>query len=325
MSAPHVNGLKVRQVTSRNTPSVINAAFNVRNLHDGRASHVFTGVTPFGDSDSGLNALVVVDGALHPHRMRMDNASLASQAVGPPVNPVEMSYAGRTWPRLGKRMLRRVALAMQHVAADDSVLGEFANPEGLGLRPDLTYEVLVRAAFRPEFWEATAVVDDSGRVLDGVTTPRSSDEYTQMEFNFAIFWALSLQAYQSSLVSDESPFDRFAEGRGSLSSLEQAGLNEFQGDARCTECHGGPEFSAAAFTSVRAAGADPSRVDTLGFFRLGISPVADDVGAGGRDAFGLPFFPAAAHESTRGVFKSPGLRNVELTGPYFHNGGASTL
>lgn len=324
-SAPQVNGLKVRQVTGRNSPSVINAAFNVRNFHDGRASHVFTGVTPFGDSDTALNALVVEDGAPRPHRVRMDNASLASQAVGPPLNPVEMSYAGRTWPKLGRRMLGRVALAAQQVAADDGVLGEFANTDGLGLRPDITYAVLVRAAFRPEFWAATAVVDGAGRILEGVAAPRSSDEFTQMEFNFALFWALALQAYQSTLISDDSPFDRFAEGRGSLSSLESAGLNEFQGDARCTECHGGPEFSAAAFTSVLAAGADAGRVDTFGFFRLGISPVADDIGAGGRDGFGLPLFPAAPQASARGTFKAPGLRNVEFTGPFFHNGGMSTL
>src|SRR5262249_20392413 len=38
-----LNGLKVRQVTQRNTPTVINSVFNVRNFWDGRASSVFTG------------------------------------------------------------------------------------------------------------------------------------------------------------------------------------------------------------------------------------------------------------------------------------------
>ena len=46
-----IASLNVRHVTPRNTPSVINAVFNVRNLWDGRASDIFTGVTPFGDSD----------------------------------------------------------------------------------------------------------------------------------------------------------------------------------------------------------------------------------------------------------------------------------
>src|ERR1044071_6982861 len=44
-------GLNVRQVTPRNTPTVINAVFHVRAFRDGRASGIFTGRTPFGDSD----------------------------------------------------------------------------------------------------------------------------------------------------------------------------------------------------------------------------------------------------------------------------------
>jgi hypothetical protein len=43
------------------------------------------------------------------------------------------------------------------------------------------------------------------------------------------------------------------------------------------------------------------------------------------DAFGAPIFPAAPGNRANGAFKSPGLRNVELTGPYFHTGGAATL
>ena len=42
------------------------------------------------------------------------------------------------------------------------------------------------------------------------------------------------------------------------------------------------------------------------------------------DGFGRALFPAAGNRAT-GAFKSPGLRNVELTGPYFHTGGAATL
>ena len=36
----------------------------------------------------------------------MELASLASQATGPPLSDVEMSYAGRTWPDIGKKLLR---------------------------------------------------------------------------------------------------------------------------------------------------------------------------------------------------------------------------
>lgn len=326
LQAPSMSGLKIRQVTRRNTPSVINAVFNVRNFFDGRASHVFTGLTPFGDSDTGMNALILVGGELQPHRVRVGNASLASQAMGPPVNEIEMSYAGRTWPKIGKKMLGRVPLAMQQVSRDDSVLGAFANPQGPGLRGDITYASLVQATFRREFWESSAIVSGGGRMLDPDSAPRSSDEFTHMEFNFPIFWGLAIQAYEATLIADDSRFDQHLEGRqGVLSDLELQGLADFVGaQANCTQCHGGPELTLASFTNVVANGFDERRVDAFGFFRLGVSPIADDIGAGANDAFGLPVF-AASRESTRGTFKTPGLRNVELTGPYFHTGSAATL
>jgi cytochrome c peroxidase len=325
LPARSIGGLKIRQATSRNTPSVINAVFNVRNFFDGRASHVFTGRTPFGEADGAMNGLIVVDGALQPHRVRVGNASLASQAMGPPVNEIEMSYVGRTWPKIGKKMLGLVPLALQQVSQDDSALGAFANPEGPGFRSDITYASLVQATFRREFWESPAVVDGNGQVLDPSSTPRNSDEYTQMEFNFPIFWGLAIQAYEATLISDDSRFDQHLEGRqGVLTDLEQQGLDEFRSaQANCTQCHGGPELTLASFTNVAANGFDERRVEAFGLFRLGVSPIVDDIGAGGTNAFGLPFF-AASLDSTRGTFKAPGLRNVELTGPYFHTGSYLT-
>ncbi len=327
LSAPGILGLKVRQATTRNAPSVINAVFNVRNFQDGRASSTFTGRTPFGDSDTAMNGLRFVDGTLQPFGVRVENASLASQAMGPPLNHVEMSYAGRTWPKIGKKLLPLVALGTQAVASDDGVLGEFARADGPGLKPQFSYAVLVRAAFTPELWASSAIVDAEGRVLEGLTEARSADEFTQMEFNFPIFWGLAIQAYEATLVSDDTRFDRYADGdRSVLTDLERAGLEEFLGvDAKCTQCHGGPEFTAASFTNVAARGFDVSRPEAFGFFRIGVSPIPDDIGAGGTDGFGRSMFPAASHESTMGVFKTPGLRNVELTGPYLHTGGSATL
>src|SRR5262249_5401066 len=51
-----IAGRNVRQVTPRNTPSVINAVFNFRNFWDGRASNIFSGFTPFGASDPAMNS-----------------------------------------------------------------------------------------------------------------------------------------------------------------------------------------------------------------------------------------------------------------------------
>ncbi len=303
------NGVHVRQVTGRNTPSVINAVFNVRNFWDGRASRVFTGATPFGDSDSGLRAVVLRDGLLQREAVRLDNASLASQAAGPALNAVEMSWAGRGWPELGRKLFSLTPLARQQVSPTDSVLGALANPQGNGLRPEWSYAALVRAAFRPEYTSA----------------PQEVDGYSQAEQNFALFWGLAIQAYESTLVANDSRVDQFFEGRtGVLTALEQQGLNEFRaGGSQCLNCHNGPETTAAGWTAVQR-GLNANAPASFGFFRIGVRPIAEDAGLGGADDFGLPLF-VASPATAAGTFKAPSLRNVELTGPYFHNGSQATL
>src|SRR5262245_59104640 len=154
---PNIHGLNVRQVGARNAPSVINAVYNFRNFWDGRASHVFTGRTPFGDADTAANVLVVRNGALAAEKLRIEGASLASQAMEPPLDVREMSYRGRTWPMLGKRMLAARPLSLQSVAPDDSVLGPYANTAGRGLASEHTYVALIRAAFQPEYWTSSAL------------------------------------------------------------------------------------------------------------------------------------------------------------------------
>src|SRR5262245_55052507 len=102
---PSIHGLNLRQVTRRNAPSVINSVYTFRNFWDGRASNIFSGWTPFGDSDPRALVLLDTDGGLVKIKVRIENASLASQAVGPPLDAGEMSYGGRTWPTLGRKMI----------------------------------------------------------------------------------------------------------------------------------------------------------------------------------------------------------------------------
>jgi cytochrome c peroxidase len=307
-----VNGVRVRQATGRNTPSVINAVFNVRNFWDGRARDIFTGATPFGDSDQAWNAAIDGTGGLAEEPVRLDNASLASQAVGPALNGVEMSYQGRSWAQMARKLLSLQPLGRQKVAGDDSVLGPFAVADASGL--NISYPALIRTAFQPRYWESEAT-DAAG--------------YTQMERNFPLYWGLAIQAYESTLVSGETRYDRFLEGdTGALTALEQQGLAEFRGGgSQCTNCHMGPELTAASFTNFRRRSQvlNAALPDTLGFFRIGVSPVADDIGGADNDGFGNALFPNAPANLTQGVFKAPGLRNVELTGPYFHNGGQATI
>ncbi len=322
-----LGGLELRQVTGRNSPSVINAVFNVRNFWDGRASRIFSGSTPFGDSDTGLNVLAGGASGLQPERVRMDNASLASQAVGPALNSTEMSYTGRSWPKLGKKMMSLSPLSRQRVAADDSVLGAMANPDGNGLRGEYSYQQLIQAAFQPEYWGSTTVVDSKGSLLKTMAVPDNSNEFTQTEYNFALFFGLAIQAYESTLISDQTRLDQFLEGNTqALTPFEQQGLAEFRGGAsQCTRCHVGPELTAASYTRAAANNVNPGDPNDLGFFRIGVSPIAEDVGFGATDGFNVPLLNPNRAGAADGTFKAPGLRNVELTGPYFHNGGQATL
>ncbi len=306
-----LDGALFRQVTARNTPSVINAVFNFRNFWDGRAREVFTGATPFGNSDAALHAWLEREGELKSERVSVEQASLASQAVGPALDATEMSFRGRQWIDLGRKLLALAPLARQAVALDDSVLGNVASPEGRGLRPEYSYRALIASAFHPAYWESSL---------------RNANGDLQMEANFALFWGLALQAYQSTLISDDTPFDRFVEGdTNALTPLERQGLTVFTSpNGQCSVCHAGPEFSAASVSAVRRQNAVNSAAD-LGFFRLGVRPVEEDLGIGGQDGFGVPLFNNGRAANARGAFKAPGLRNVEFTGPYFHNGGKATL
>lgn len=284
-----LNGRQTRQVTSRNTPSVINAVFNVRNFWDGRASSIFNGVTPSGDADATAHVLAWRDGHLVPERVRLENSSLASQAVGPVLNEIEMSYTGRSFAKVAEKLLSLRPLGRQAVSADDSVLGAYADASGIGLAAEHSYRRLIGAAFEPAYW--------------------SAPEGGQMEANFSLFWGLAIQAYEATLISNDSRVDQFLEGNTqALSALEQQGMRAFLGGAsQCTQCHQGAEFTAASFSNLRRPGFNPANPRDAGFFRTAVTPIEDDPGLGD------------------GAFKSPGLRNVEFTGPYFHDGGQATL
>jgi cytochrome c peroxidase len=275
-----VGGLHVRRVTARNSPSVINAAYYQRGFWDGRAARIFNGFTPSGVAGDAPGALVLRDGRLVREAVRLDAASLASQAVGPILDHLEMSYGGRSWLDLGRKMFSLRPLGLQRVAADDGVLGRYSRGGERGLV--IGYLELVRAAFQPAYWEATELVEGG---------------YSQADVNFPLFWGLALQAYQSTLISNDSPLDRFLDGdTAALTAQEREGMQLFQTTGRCTTFHGGAELSGAGFTGGRRA-----------FQRTGVRDASEDAGSG------------------NGSFKSVGLRNIELTGPYFHNGGTATL
>jgi cytochrome c peroxidase len=368
--------VSTRKVEPRNAPTVINAAFNFRNFWDGRASNEFNGKTPFGRRDPDARIWVTdASGQVSSIRIALKNASAASQAVGPALSNFEMSADGRTFSDLGRKLIGVRALNKQAVDPTDSVLGThvFVNAsgvQGLGLKE--TYKQLIQSAFWPKYWNAKQTT-----FYQAAGTSNS-----QMEENFSLFWGLSIMVYESTLVSDDTRFDRYMAGDFSaLSAQENLGLQLFLGPANCAACHKGPELTSAATTLQfedetgglveRMFMGDPLALSPVnlpqgpvalydqGFYNLGVTPSVNDIGIGGTDPFGNPLSFARQYTQTLegqpasdsffinpctfealacvpvtdpgprvavdGAFKVPTLRNVELTGPYFHNGGYATL
>jgi cytochrome c peroxidase len=197
----NVSGVNVRQVTGKNAPSTINAVFNHRNFFNGRAQPEFNGVNPFGNRDSSARVWVLGStGAPILMDIHIQNASLASQAVGPALNPVEMSASGRSFPDVGHKLLLLKPLGLQKVDSTDSVLGSMADVSaGKGLTT--TYTAMIQKAFQPKWWNSKKGVTINGK------------SYSMMEANFSLFWGLAIMFYEATLVSDASPMDQYLQSR----------------------------------------------------------------------------------------------------------------
>jgi len=314
----HVGGIPVRRTTGRNTPSAINAVFNFRQFWDGRAQNDFNGVNPFGARDPDARVgQVDASGRISKVAVSLSGASLASQATGPPGNPVEMSADGRNLSDIGRKLLSLRPLGEQHVSPSDSLLGGMVTEGTRGL--DVSYDQLIEQAFQPEWWNSTSQVKTA-----------AGRSYSLMQFNFPLFWGLAIQAYESTLVSDQTPVDRFLSGEaGALSDSAKAGMGVFSGAGGCESCHSGAALSDASVASVSVGGATDAGARDTGFHNIGVRPTASDPGQGGTDPFGKPLsvslLGGGSGTGVPGTFKTPDLRNVALTAPYFHNGGQLTL
>jgi cytochrome c peroxidase len=225
--------INTRQVTGRNTPSVVNAVFNFRNFWDGRAQNICNGNNPFGTRDKDPHLLVVNDdGRLSSAFIAMKNSALCSQALGPILSSVEMSAQNRDFHQVGKKLLARTPLAKQQVEATDSVLGILSNAPNPGL--NTTYSDLIKKAFTPEWWQFSQHVclgADGSTVVTvdpaSAVCPANTAEYSQMEFNFSLFWGVAIQMYESTLVADRTPLDRYLEQQQTYSLIGDSHQQQF--------------------------------------------------------------------------------------------------
>ena len=165
---------------------------------------------------------------------------------------------------------------------EEQIQGPLYDVREMGTNPaELLADIGGNANYRRLFYEA---------FQDGKGPPTLDMIYT------------AIAAFQSTLVSLNSRYDRYAHGyHDALTANEIAGMNVFRSFvARCTECHTPP-----LFTNQQVAVIGVGDPEGLPF----------DAGAGA----------VAANQGLRGGFKVPSLRNVALTAPYMHSGTLTRL
>src|SRR5712691_7784549 len=112
--------------------------------------------------------------------------------------------------------------------------------------------------------------------------------------------AKAIAAYVRTILSGNSPYDRFKAGdKNALSASAQRGLVLFEGKATCVRCHVGFNFTDEGYRNI-GVGMDKEKPD-------------------------LGRFVVSKNEADKGSFKTPTLRDVAKHPPYMHDGSEKTL
>ncbi len=171
---------------------------------------------------------------------------------------------------------------------EEQAKGPLVNPVEMGM-PSLV-EVEKKVAEQEHYRKAFAEVFGQG-----------------VEINIE-YIAQAIAAYERSLITSDTPYDRFVRGDiNALSPAQLRGMALFQ-TVGCITCHHGPNFSAASIFD----GSMPQRI-------FPSNPIPEE------QRYNLLLNYNKASDTNRGVWRVPSLRNVALTGPWLHNGAVKEL
>jgi cytochrome c peroxidase len=129
----------------------------------------------------------------------------------------------------------------------------------------------------------------------------------------------ALAAFQRTLISGDSPFDKYSRGDRSAMSIEAIRgrflFLDHEKGVVCHHCHDGPFFT-------NEGRWDGKPFDEIVFTNIGLY----NVGGTGDYPSGLQgLFETTRNPDDRGKFRTPTLRNVAVTAPYMHDGSVETL
>lgn len=126
--------------------------------------------------------------------------------------------------------------------------------------------------------------------------------------------AAAIAAYERTLITRNSPYDRYIKGdKKALSAQAQRGL-ELVKSLGCTGCHSGPLFAGPVTLKVGE-----------GFYQRFPIYSDNDYVAKYRLMEDTGRFTVTRSDADKYMWRVPTWRNVALTAPYFHNGAVPTL
>ena len=143
----------------------------------------------------------------------------------------------------------------------------------------------------------------------------------------------AIASFERTLISFSAPIDRFLAGdKNAISDAAKRGWELFNGKARCNSCHGRvdvvPTFTDNKYHNIGVAAQKQDFValarEALQVVRTGDRKQIDELAIQSRFSE-LGRFMVTKEQKDVGAFKTSGLRNVELTAPYMHDGSEATL
>jgi cytochrome c peroxidase len=233
--------------------------------------------------------------------------------------PVSIGIKGRAGQRNAPTILNALYNKAQFWDGRAKTLEEQAalpiiNPSEMG-QPSMDATVAQISAV-PEYARAFRRV--FGRSINGIDLVRAMASYERTQFSF------------------DSPFDRFVAGnKNAISDSAKRGWELFNTKARCNKCH--------ALTEKKR---DPTYFMDKDFHNIGIGILRHNVAAEAceaereinsgntidvdhiaiqSDMSVLGRFLVTNKDADIASFKTPSLRNVLITAPYFHDGSMATL
>ena len=205
---------------------------------------------------------------------------------------------------------------------DHAFSGSTALSSGVGGKPGVRHAptLINRAWGRSQFWDGRSPTVES-QVMVPITSPdemgmtagqviaklQSIKGYAPL-FSAAFGDSMinvdrvakALASFERTIVSGNSPYDRYIRGdKSALTKQQKAGLNFFNGKGECAECHSGPNFTSEKFANLG-----------IGMDQLNPDPGRETV---------------TQRRGDFGKFKVPTLRDLAHRGPYMHDGRFKTL